>query len=296
MGHMRAQDKSPMPYVTRFAPSPTGPLHFGSLTTALGGFLRARSQSGTWLIRIEDIDPPREVAGAAQAQIETLKAFGLISQGPIVYQSHRKATHHALIDRLKCAGKAYPCGCTNKDLQGAKRYPGTCRLGLPAGKQERSIRLKTYPQDIEFYDLLQGQQRQCPHRDVGDFVIRRGDGLVAYQLAVVADDHAQAITEVVRGHDLMSSVGRQWLVYEAIGAPPPAYLHLPVVVDANGRKLSKSDGADPIMRHGTAECFRLALRALGHEPPSGCLSLSAQWTWALGHWSVEAIPPGPVSL
>ncbi len=293
---MPTEDKFHAPYVGRFAPSPTGPLHFGSLTTALGSRLRAARQNGLWLVRIDDLDPPRTVSGAAQAQLDTLSAFGLVSQGPVVYQSQRRAQHERIIHGLRRAGLAYPCGCTNRTLGGLKRYPGTCRNGLPAGKTERSIRLKTYPQSIEFNDILQGPQTQSPHAEVGDFVIRRGDGLIAYQLAVVADDRAQGVTEVVRGHDLMSSVGRQWLVYNALKTTPPAYLHLPVVVDANGRKLSKSDGADPLERHSPNECFRLALRALGHEPPSGCISLSAQWDWALKHWSLERVPPGPVSL
>ena len=293
---MIGQDKSVRPYVTRFAPSPTGRLHFGSLTTALGSYLRAMSQNGTWLIRIEDIDPPRQVPGAVEAQLQTLKAFGLVSQGPIVYQSARQAAYLRTLEQLITSGRAYPCGCTNKTLRGAKRYPGTCRDGLPPGKKERSIRLKTNPQTVEFTDFIQGPQHQMPHKEHGDFVIRRGDGLMAYQLAVVVDDHAQGITEVVRGGDLLSSVGRQWLVYEAIDAVLPGYAHLPVVLDANGRKLSKSDGDDPIERFAPAQCFRLALRALGHEPPKGCVTLSTQWAWVSTHWSIDAVPPGPVSL
>ncbi len=296
MGTMPLESKPPSPYRTRFAPSPTGPLHFGSLVTAVGSFLRAQSMQGTWVIRIEDIDPPREVPGAAKAQIETLVGFGLRSQGPIVYQSHRREVHDQLIRQLVDGQQAYDCGCSAKEMPTSGIYPGTCRSGLPAGRSPRAVRLKTNAEVIEFQDAVQGTHRQVPSDQTGDFIIRRGDGLIAYQLAVVADDHWQAITEIVRGADLLSSVGRQQLVYRALDYPSPQYMHLPLVVDDSGRKLSKSDGADPVARLPKAQALRLALRSLGHEPPQGAVSLEAMWQWAFNHWHLDAIPRGPVAI
>jgi len=293
---MATKNKLQSPYRTRFAPSPTGPLHFGSLVAALGSYLRACSQSGQWLIRIEDIDPPRQVAGAIEAQLETLAEFGLLSDLPVVRQSTRLEVHRQAIATLVRQGLAYPCGCSAKALPKDAPYPQTCRLGLPPGRVERSIRLKTNDEVIVFEDALQGPQQQIPSQQSGDFIIRRGDGLIAYQLAVVVDDHAQQITEVVRGADLMDSVGRQCLVYDALHYPRPDYLHLPVIVDSNGRKLSKSDGADPIIKRNRNEAFRLALRALGHEPPPQAISLEAQWRWAMKNWDLQRIPLGPVPI
>lgn len=296
MGRMISKNKSLSAYRTRFAPSPTGPLHFGSLVTALGSYLRAHSQGGLWLIRIEDIDPPRQVEGAIEHQLETLANFRLKSQLPVIYQSERIRDHRIAIAKLVDGGLAYPCGCSSKELPKDAPYPGICRHGLPSGRVERSIRLKTHDEVVFFNDALQGPQQQIPSQQTGDFIIRRGDGLMAYQLVVVVDDHAQKITEVVRGADLMDSVGRQCLIYDALKRPRPEYLHLPVVVDENGRKLSKSDGADPIEVLNPNQAFRLALCALGHEPPSGAVSLDAQWQWALKNWAIERVPRGPVSI
>ncbi len=300
MGRMTTENKSSSDYRsdyrTRFAPSPTGPLHFGSLVAALGSHLRAHAQGGLWLIRIEDIDPPRQVKGAIEHQLKTLASFGLRSPLPVIYQSDRIRDHCKAIATLVEQGLAYPCGCSSKEIPKESPYPGTCRHGLPPGRVGRSIRLKTHDEVVLFDDALQGAQRQIPSQQTGDFIIRRGDGLIAYQLAVVVDDHAQSITEVVRGADLMDSVGRQCLIYDALKLPRPQYLHLPVVVDANGRKLSKSDGADPIEALNPNQAFRLALRALGHEPPSHAMSIEAQWQWALKNWALERIPRGPVSI
>lgn len=297
MGRMAIENKSyNSAYRTRFAPSPTGPLHFGSLVAALGSYLRARSQGGLWLIRVEDIDPPRQVKGAIEHQLQTLADFGLKSQLPVIHQSERIRDHRKAIAKLVEQGLAYPCGCSSKELSKEAPYPGTCRHGLPAGRGERSIRLRTHNEVVLFDDALQGPQQQIPSQQKGDFIIRRGDGLMAYQLAVVVDDHAQKITEVVRGADLMNSVGRQCLIYDALKRPRPKYLHLPVVVDDSGRKLSKSDGADPVVALNRSETFRLALRALGHEPPSTAMSLDAQWQWALENWAIERVPKGPIPI
>lgn len=252
--------------------------------------------NGEWLLRIDDIDPPREIAGAATQQIEQLARFGLHSDSPILYQSTRRQIHEQLIDKLVRAKRAYPCGCSAKDLPSSGVYLGTCRDGLDKGRTPRSVRLLVPTKPVQFLDNLQGEQVQHPATQCGDFVIRRGDGLIAYQLAVVADDHHQDITEVVRGADLIDSVGRQVLLYEALDYPTPDYLHLPVVVDINGRKLSKSDHDDPIERFSTQQALRLALRALGHEPPIGAQSLEAQWNWASAHWDLSRVPLGPVTI
>lgn len=296
MGRMTTKNKFQSAYRTRFAPSPTGPLHFGSLVAALGSYLRARSQAGQWLIRVEDIDPPRQVPGAIEDQLKTLADFGLVSDLPVIRQSSRHSEHRAAIATLVHLGLAYPCGCSSKELPKNAPYPQTCRHGLAPGRVGRSIRLKTNHEVIRFNDAVQGPQQQIPSQQNGDFIIRRGDGLIAYQLAVVVDDHAQQITEVVRGADLIDSVGRQCLVYDALKYPRPDYLHLPVIVDGNGRKLSKSDGADPIIQCNRDETFRLALRALGHEPPSTAISLDDQWRWALNNWDIQRIPKGPVPI
>jgi glutamyl-Q tRNA(Asp) synthetase len=283
-------------YCGRFAPSPTGDLHFGSLVAAVGSYARARSLGGRWLLRIEDLDPPREVTGAAQRQLDAMRRFGLLADGPVRYQSRSDAAHRRILAGLLESGAAFPCACTRRDLRPDGRYPGTCRKGIPEGRRARSVRLRVTDEDIGFVDGVQGYCRQNPARQTGDFVIRRADGLIAYQLAVVVDDLADGITEVVRGADLFESTARQIHLHRCLGQPPPAYAHLPVIVDANGRKLSKSEGDDPVARLAPGEALRLALRALGHEPPAGCRSLDAQWQWAISHWRMKRVPRGPVAM
>lgn len=295
MQHSRTEHG--VPYVGRFAPSPTGALHFGSLVAAVGSYLRARSRGGRWLLRVEDIDPPREVAGAAAEQIATLASFGLQPDAAVSYQSQSAARHQAALDRLLACGAAFWCGCSRRDLPADGIYPGTCRDGLPPGRRPRSIRMRTDRAGVErLVDAVQGPFSDHPGRVSGDFIVRRGDGLVAYQLAVVVDDAACGITEVVRGADLLDSTPRQLLVYRRLGLEPPHWLHLPVITDERGRKLSKSDADDPVASRRPAEALRLALRSLGQEPPAGARSLQAQWAWALAHFEVAAIPRGPVAL
>lgn len=280
----------------RFAPSPTGELHFGSLVAAVGSCLNARARGGQWLVRIEDIDPPREVPGAARSQIATLRRFGLIPDQPVIYQSRLRARHDAALEQLLGQGNAFHCGCSRSDLPPDGVYPGTCREGLPPGRSARSVRLRVSGQAVDFLDPIQGPCRQNPATEFGDFVIRRADGLIAYQLAVVVDDAASGITEVVRGADLIDSTGRQLEVYRALGLTPPSHAHLPLVVDEQGRKLSKSDGDDPIRSHPPATALRLALRALGHEPPAGARSLESLWNAALEDWDIRQVPTGPVCI
>ncbi len=294
---MSPSQDAPSGYTGRFAPSPTGALHFGSLVAAVGSYLRARSLGGRWLIRVEDIDPPREVPGAAEKQIATLAAFGLRPDAPVAYQSASAKLHERALDRLLASGAAYWCGCSRRHLPPDGVYPGTCRSGIPPGRKPRSIRIRTDTAGVEcFVDVLRGEYCDHPGRIGGDFIIRRGDGLVAYQLAVVVDDAAAGITEVVRGADLIDSTPRQLLVFRRLGLAAPGWMHLPVVCDENGRKLSKSDNDDPVVARPHAEALRLALRALGHEPPPGARLLESQLDWALSNFDIERIPPGPVAV
>jgi len=247
-------------------------------------------------VRIEDIDPPREQAGAATSQLETLKRFGMIADEPAIYQSRSATLHQTALTYLLESLQAFECGCSRRDLPTSGIYPGTCRQGIPDGRKARSIRLRVEDRVIRFDDAIQGPCRQNPAHQSGDFVIRRADGLVAYQLAVVVDDAASGITEVVRGADLIDSTARQILVYHALGIPNPGYAHLPIIVDENGRKLSKSQSDDPVEVRKPATTLRLALRALGHEPPAGCRSLETMWKWAIAHFDIQHVPCGQTAI
>lgn len=282
--------------VGRFAPSPTGDLHFGSLVAAVGSFLQARSGGGEWLIRIEDIDPPRTVRGAAARQVQTLARFGLHPDRPVLYQSANKTRHEAAVNRLLESGLAFRCACSRRDLPASGIYPGTCRNGLPPGRTGRSVRLRVDDQRVYFHDRICGEQSQQPARQTGDFVIRRADDLIAYQLAVVVDDAADGVTEVVRGRDLLESTGRQILLHRALGLSLPTYLHLPLVVDENGRKLSKSSGDDPICRHPPQHALRLALTVLGHPPPATLPNTESIWSWAVAAWNPARIPTSAMTV
>ena len=247
-------------YRGRFAPSPTGPLHAGSLAAALASWLDARAAGGAWIIRIEDLDPPRVVPGASDDIVETLGRFGLESDEPIVSQSARGALYESAFTRLQAAGLIYGCACSRKDVEAmieanAGRslgvYPGTCANGAPSGKPIRAYRVRVADEDIALVDRAAGSYAQHLRRDVGDFVVKRADGLWAYQLAVVVDDAAQGITDVVRGADLLDNTPRQIFLQRALGLPTPRYLHLPLVLNAAGEKLSKQWGAralDPAQR------------------------------------------------
>jgi len=273
----------------RFAPSPTGNLHFGSLVSAVGSFLEARHQGGDWLLRIEDIDPPREVAESATSIINDLRRLGMEPDAPVLYQSSRVNAYQQAIDRLLEAGLAYHCGCSRKDLPPSGVYPGTCRNGIPAGKAPRAIRFCVDHGICEFNDKVQGSISDSPAEISGDFVIRRADGLFAYQLAVVVDDDFQAITQVVRGTDLLDSTSRQINLQQALGFVTPGYMHLPIVLSTDGRKLSKRLQTDPVKNREPAGAIAQALTFLGQNPPSG-LSLNGLWDWALEHWNSDLIP------
>jgi len=237
--------------VGRFAPSPTGPLHFGSLVAAVGSWLFARAAGGRWLVRIEDLDAPRVVRGSEQEILEALRRYGLEWDGEIVRQSQRTSCYDAALARLRDLGLAYDCACSRADMQRAASaplgaepvYPGTCRHGLAHGKTARAVRFRAPDTVIGFDDLIAGRVEENIARQTGDFVIKRADGPYAYQLAVVVDDAQQGVTQVVRGGDLLSSTPRQIALPRALGLPTPVYAHLPLIVGADGSKLGKRDGA-----------------------------------------------------
>jgi len=280
---------NPVPTVGRFAPSPTGDLHFGSLVSAVGSYLEAKSAGGLWLLRIEDIDPPREIAGSAARIIDDLQKLGLVPDGPVFYQSNRLDAYQDAIDQLLRNGLAYPCACSRKDLSESGRYAGTCRHGLPPRKKPRSIRFLTDKGVRSFKDNLQGLVSDSPADSGGDFIIRRADGFFAYQLAVVVDDNFQGITQVVRGADLLDSTCRQVSLQKALGLVSPDYMHLPVAMSRDGKKLSKRTRNDPVKLLEPVAAVSQALNFLGQNPPPG-LSLKDLWRWALAHWNSDHIP------
>ena len=276
-------------YVGRFAPSPTGDLHFGSLVAAVGSFLQARSHDGQWLVRIEDIDPPREVPDSAEGILAELARFGMHSDLPVLYQSTRGADHQRALELLLERELAFPCGCSRTDLPRGRPYPGTCRAGLPAGRVPRSVRVRIANDPVTIQDQLAGSFREDLAATCGDFVIRRADGLIAYQLAVVVDDAWQGVTEVVRGADLLDSTPRQVYLQGLLGLPTPAYLHLPVVTGADGAKLSKRLRSDPLAGRSAPACLRQALHFLGQPAPPAS-NLEELWEWAIEHWNPHTIP------
>ena len=290
------------PYVGRFAPSPTGPLHFGSLLAAVASYLQARVNGGKWLLRVEDIDPPREQPGATGRIIGALEAYGFEWDGPVSYQSHFADRHDELVQQLIADGHAYPCTCSRSDLAGARQgvlgaiYPGTCR---DAGRSphDASIRVRTDDTPVSFVDRLQGDQQQRLEAESGDFVIKRRDGLIAYQLAVVADDHDQGITEVVRGIDLLDSTPRQIHLQRLLGFATPAYAHIPVAETPSGQKLSKMTGAREIKLEGVEPVLVQALDALGQAPPADLAAsgLDSIWAWASANWQ-PAVLAGKKSI
>lgn len=260
----------------RFAPSPTGPLHLGSLVAAVGSWLHARKADGRWLVRMEDLDTPRVIAGSADEILRALERYGLTWDGHVVYQSRRIALYDDALNALRAKNLIYDCGCSRADLARAASaplgrepvYPGTCRDGLPAGRVARAVRFRTSHEIIGFDDRLRGHVEEDVAAETGDFVVRRADGVYAYQLAVVVDDAAQNITQVVRGADLLTSTARQISLQHALGFPTPSYAHLPLALNANGSKLGKRDGALPLPsldEKRVSETLSFALRFLGTE-------------------------------
>ncbi len=305
----------PRPYIGRFAPSPTGPLHAGSLVAALASWLDARAHQGIWLVRIEDVDTPRCIAGADHTILQQLAACGLLADGPIVYQSQRSALYQRALDQLIAQGDAYPCACTRADIAQANAarglarhrhgdliYPGTCRpenRGL-AGHSARAWRMRVPDgpdSELHWTDDRLGPQSQRLDEAVGDFVIRRADGLWAYQLAVVVDDGEQGITHIVRGEDLADNTPRQIWLQQRLGLPRPHYRHTPLVLGPSGEKLSKQNGAAPLDLASPLKCLQQAGLALGIQ-----MATPSCETIAPENWLAKAIPiwrnistPSPVS-
>ncbi|MCZ4306917.1 tRNA glutamyl-Q(34) synthetase GluQRS [Zoogloeaceae bacterium G21618-S1] len=285
--------------VGRFAPSPSGPLHFGSVVAAVGSYLSARAAGGRWLLRIEDVDAPRSVPDAAEGIIHTLARLGFEWDGPIVWQHARLDAYAEALQLLRDRGWVYGCACTRKMLadapraaDGSARYPGTCRAGLAPGLAARAWRFRVSSGVVHFVDAVQGPVAEDVLADVGDFVLLRADGLFAYQLAVVLDDAAAGVTEVVRGIDLLPSTARQIALQQALELPTPAYAHLPVVVDAAGQKLSKQSLARAVDELPDEQVLFDALVCLGQAPPADLRGdpLAQIWAWAQAHWSLDAVP------
>lgn len=281
-------EHAPRSYIGRFAPSPTGDLHVGSLVAAVASFLQARTNGGRWLIRIEDIDPPREKAGSAERILRDLDRFGMTSDAPVLYQSSRGDSYVKSVQCLLDRDLAYWCGCARSELPRDGSYPGTCSRGLRGGRQPRSIRVRVPARPIRFVDRIQGEVECDLAATCGDFVIRRADGLPAYQLAVVVDDGFQQISEVVRGADLLASTARQIHLQHCLDLRTPDYAHVPVVLGADGKKLSKRLRSDPVGRSDAATTVSAVLNFLGHDAPH--LSLVDAWKWAIDHWAIDRVP------
>ena len=286
------------PYRGRFAPSPTGPLHFGSLIAAMASYCDARAHGGEWLVRIEDLDEPRSRHGSGARILAQLAAYGFEWDGPVSWQSERQEPYQAALDDLVGREIAYPCACTRKDLEaaplgsgGERIYPGTCRSGLASGRSPRAWRVAVNGDPIGFSDRVQGWFEQRLAGEVGDFVVKRADGIFAYQLAVVVDDAAQGITHVVRGSDLLASTPRQIWLQRQLSLPTPTYLHHPVAIDARGEKLSKQTGAEPISDEALPT-LALAWGFLDQpSPPARPASVAAFWHWAHRSWNARVLPP-----
>jgi len=280
-------------YRGRFAPSPTGPLHFGSLVAALASYLDARAQGGDWLLRIDDLDRGRCVPGMDTQIVRTLESFGFEWDGEITFQSEHTEAYRSALATLQRQGRIYYCRCSRKQIAVAATqaglegpiYPGTCRtLGLSDGKG-LAARIRTDESEIRFEDRLFGEQNQNLARDIGDFVVRRADGYFAYQLAVVVDDYSTGINQVVRGADLLPSTPRQLWLGQLLGFPHPRYLHIPLVFGPDGKKLSKTDQAHPVNTDDPLPALLDAWRFLCQPSPQpDSLSFQDFWPWAKAHW------------
>lgn len=280
------------PYIGRFAPTPSGHLHFGSLVAALASYLDARSVGGRWLMRMEDLDPPREEPGAQAAILKALESYGFEWDGEMVRQSDRHDAYAEVLNRLFNQGLAYACTCSRKQLEPYHGiYPGFCR-NAGHGTEDAAIRLRVPELEYHFIDRVQGEFRQHLGRDVGDFVIRRRDGLYAYQLAVVLDDAWQGITDIVRGADLLDSTPRQLYLQELLGLPQPRYLHIPLITQPDGNKLGKSYRSPPLTEDQATPLLLRALRALGQSPGAELEYATPRevLNWGIAHWDARSIP------
>ena len=287
-------------YRGRFAPSPSGPLHFGSLVAALGSFLQARANAGVWLVRMEDIDPPREQAGAASLILRTLEELGLEWDESVLYQNNQLALYGEVLDELVEKELCYPCSCTRRDItqenksagiEGHTPYPGTCRQGPRKPDKPAASRIRAPSAAIGFADGLQGHCEQELQTAIGDFILRRSDRLFSYQLAVVVDDDFQRITEVVRGTDLLDSTPRQIFLQQIMGYDQPGYVHLPIAVGADGDKLSKQTGARALDHDKLALLMTEALSFLAHRPPAELVGAGPRelLDWGVRNWNPDKL-------
>lgn len=286
-------------YVGRFAPSPTGPLHFGSLVAAVASFCEAKVHKGKWLVRMEDLDKPREIKGAATTILHQLEAYGFEWDETVVYQSQRSELYADALEQLNRKQLIYPCTCTRKEIADSSTsfgvdgriYPKTCLHQPIKPNTPIAWRIKTHNAEISFHDDIQQLIQQNIGHDVGDFILKRADGLFAYQLAVVADDAAQGITHIVRGADLLDSTPRQIYLQQQLDFSTPQYAHVPVAANANSEKLSKQTLAKPIEVSAASPLLYDALCFLGQQPPADISTapLNTIWQWALEHWSISAV-------
>ncbi len=278
-------------YTGRFAPSPTGSLHFGSLVTAVGSYLHARQRRGRWLVRIEDLDTPRIIKGADQSILTTLRRFGMDWDGDIIYQSQRQQAYQDALNMLISQQLIYPCTCTRQRLKG-KVYDGYCKHHPVSPNQPYALRIKINTPFLQFFDCLQGEIRHNMLTEIGDFIVKRKDGLFAYQLAVVVDDAEQGITDVVRGCDLLETTTRQLYLQQVLNLPHPNYTHLPIIVNAQGLKLSKQNHAPIIDDQPVLPLLHHALTLLGQSPPADLIheNIQAFWDWAIKNWSITHVP------
>lgn len=284
----------PLPsYIGRFAPTPSGYLHFGSLLAAVASYLDARHHGGRWLVRIEDLDTPRNLPGATEHILRTLQAYGLQWDGEVVRQSDRLEHYQQVIDRWLDSGLAYYCDCSRREIMAHDGvYPGTCRERQLPAAPDHAVRVRVGQSDSGFVDRLQGPVSQNLASTCGDFIIRRRDGIIAYQLAVVIDDIAQAVTEIVRGADLLGSTPRQLWLYQLLQQPVPRYLHVPLVMRPDGEKLSKRLGSAPLEADQAATTLYRALRILTPTPPAALRTepIDRQLEWAVAHWQPQRLP------
>jgi len=292
-------------YRGRFAPSPTGPLHFGSMIAAIASYLEAKTNKGKWLVRIEDLDPPREIPGAATDILNTLEGFGLEWDEQVIYQSQRQTYYRQALEQLADKQHIYACSCTRKEITKTGRqgdfgfiYSGQCRKEILTDHQARALRVRTHNDLIQFSDRIQGRCAQRLKSELGDFVIRRADGLFAYQLAVVVDDAEQRITDIVRGSDLLDNTPRQIHLQQLLGYSTPNYAHLPIALAKDGQKLSKQTGAIAISTRRPQIVAHEILSLLNQNPPTELrdVSMNEIWAWAQQHWSLAKVRANNITV
>ncbi len=286
-------------YIGRFAPSPTGPLHSGSLIAAVASYLQAQTRHGKWLVRMEDVDELRNVKGSADDILRTLEAYGFEWDDKVIYQTQRKDAYREALNQLIKKNLIYRCTCSRRNLKAIAQqgiygsiYPGICASKKHPENSPHSLRVRTRDQYIEFKDAVMGCYGHNPKHDIGDFIIQRRDGLFAYQLAVVVDDAFQNITDIIRGFDLLDSTPRQIYLQQSLNYPQPTYAHLPIAINAKGNKLSKQTGAKGIKKTFDANALTQALHFLGQQPPEDLANASANsfWQWSLENWDISKVP------